>query len=211
MGRIAIIDSKVANIRSLRNAIEYCGGDAIVTSDAQAIADAERIFLPGVGAFGDAMCNLRRAGLDEILDREVRQKGKPFMAICLGMQLLGRASSEHAEGRPHEGLGWLDADVVRIETNDARLKIPHMGWNALDVVRPHPVVDGLNPRNLNFYFVHSYWMRCADRADVVATVDYGIPLTAIVAKDNIIASQFHPEKSQDSGLELLGRFLAWDP
>jgi glutamine amidotransferase len=183
-----------------------------VTRDPEAIRDAARVLLPGVGAFGDAMASLRDGGLDEVLAREVREAGKPFMAICLGMQLLATTSEEHAEsGQPHTGLGWLPAHVARIRPNDARLKIPHMGWNGLELRRRHPIVDRLNPRNLNFYFVHSYWMQCREERDVVATVDYGGPLTAIVARDNIIASQFHPEKSQDSGLELLGRFLAWNP
>ncbi len=209
---IAIIDYGMGNVRSVKNAIEYCGFDASVTSAPAAIADASHIILPGVGAFESAMANLRGAGLVELLTENVREKGKPLLGICLGMQVLAQTSSEHAlEGQPHRGLGWFDAAVVRVEPKRADLKIPHMGWNSLVRERDHPVLKNIRDGDLNFYFVHSYQMQCQNKSDVVALADYGVPVTAIVASENIIATQFHPEKSQDSGLELLNGFLSWNP
>ncbi len=212
MSKIAIVDSGVANIRSLRNAIEYCGGDAVVTRDRAVIADASHVILPGVGAFGDGIASLRAGGLDEVLTHDVKDKGKPFLAICLGMQLLAETSTEHAgEDVAHRGLGWFKGQVIKITPRSRALKIPHMGWNTLETLRPHPVLAGIKPSNLNFYFVHSYWLHCANPNDIVASVRYDTALTAIVARDNIVACQFHPEKSQDSGLELIGNFLRWNP
>jgi len=212
MAHVALVDYGINNIRSVRNAVEYCGFDPVITSDAAAIDDASHVILPGVGAFGDAMEKVRSLGIDAALDRAVREKGKPFLAICLGMQLLARSSEEHADdGEPHRGLAWLDAEVLRIRPNDPALKIPHMGWNTVTADRDHPVLAGVRPQNLTFYFVHSFAMRCNDAADVVGRAEYGQPITAIVARDNIVATQFHPEKSQDSGIELLGNFLRWSP
>lgn len=208
--QVAIVDYGINNIRSVRNAVDYCGFDPVITGDASVIADASHIILPGVGAFGDAMQNLRSRGLDEVLERSVREKGKPFLAICLGMQLLARTSEEHADsGELHHGLGWIDAAVERIRPNDPDLKIPHMGWNTVATKRDHPVLAGIRPGNLAFYFVHSFAMRCNNDNDAIAYADYGQPVTAIVGRDNIVATQFHPEKSQDSGIDLLGNFLRW--
>jgi glutamine amidotransferase len=212
MSRVAIVDYGINNVRSVRNAVDYCGFDPVVTHDAAEIADASHIILPGVGAFGDAMANIRMRGIDEILERHVREKGKPFLAVCLGMQLLAKTSEEHADGEaPHPGLGWFDADVLRLKPNDPDLKIPHMGWNNISKAREHPVLSHMRDGNLAFYFVHSFAMRCNREHDVVARADYGQPVTAIVAKDNIVATQFHPEKSQDSGIELVSNFLRWAP
>jgi glutamine amidotransferase len=212
MSHVAIVDYGINNIRSVRNAVDYCGFDPVITSDKAQIEDASHVILPGVGAFGDAMSNLRSRSLDELLERAVREKGKPFLAICLGMQLLARTSEEHAEtGEPHKGLGWFDASIERIRPNDPGLKIPHMGWNNVTTERDHPVLAGIRPNNLNFYFVHSFAMTCRDRSDLVAVAQYGQPVTAIIARDNLVATQFHPEKSQDSGIELLGNFLRWNP
>ncbi len=212
MPSVAIIDYGMGNVRSVKNAVEYCGSDAIITADPARIADASHIILPGVGAFESAMKNLRRANLVEILEENVRAKGKPMLGICLGMQVLAKGSAEHAaEGEQHEGFGWFDADVIRIETMWHNLKIPHMGWNDIVKQRYHPILANIGDRNLNFYFVHSYQMKCRDTADVVAFANYGVPVTAVVAKDNIVATQFHPEKSQDSGIELIGDFLSWNP
>ncbi len=212
MSDVAIVDYGINNVRSVRNAVEYCGFDPVVTRDVATIASASHVILPGVGAFGDAMNNIRKYGIGEILDRNVREKGKPLLAVCLGMQLLAQTSEEHADdGIPHYGLGWFDADVVRLAPNDPSLKIPHTGWNIVARERDHPVLAHIRDSNLAFYFVHSFAMRCNSPQDVVGRVEYGQSVTAIVAKDNIVATQFHPEKSQDSGIELISNFLRWNP
>jgi glutamine amidotransferase len=212
MSEVAIVDYGINNVRSVRNAVDYCGFNPVVTHDAAVIADASHVILPGVGAFGDAMSNIRARGIDEVLNRHVREKGKPFLAICLGMQLLAKTSEEHADGNaPFEGLGWLDADILRLRPNDPALKIPHMGWNNVFRERPHPVLAGIRDGDLAFYFVHSFAMSCNDPGDVVGWADYGQRVTAMVAKGNIVATQFHPEKTQDSGIELVGNFLRWNP
>jgi len=212
MSEVAIVDYGINNVRSVRNAVDYCGYNPIVTHDAAAIADASHVILPGVGAFGDAMNNIRARGIDEILNRHVREKGKPFLAVCLGMQLLARTSEEHADDDvPHSGLGWFDADILRLKPNDPKLKIPHMGWNIVAKERDHPILAHIRDSDLAFYFVHSFAMRCNNQHDVVGRAEYGQPVTAIVAKDNIVATQFHPEKSQDSGIELVSNFLRWNP
>jgi glutamine amidotransferase len=212
MSEVAIVDYGINNVRSVRNAVDYCGFNPVVTHDASAIADASHVILPGVGAFGDAMNNIRTRGIDEILERHVREKGKPFLAICLGMQLLAQTSEEHADGNaPYCGMGWFDADIMRLQPNDHRLKIPHMGWNIVQKQRDHAVLAHIRDADLAFYFVHSFAMRCNDPGDIVGCAEYGQPVTAIVAKDNIVATQFHPEKSQDSGIELVRNFLRWNP
>ncbi|UWU66956.1 imidazole glycerol phosphate synthase subunit HisH [Bradyrhizobium sp. NC92] len=212
MSGVAIVDYGINNVRSVKNAVEYCGFDPVVTHDADAIADASHVILPGVGAFGDAMSNIRARGIDEMLERHVREKGKPFLAVCLGMQLLANNSEEHADlGIAHRGLGWFDADVLRLMPNDPTLKIPHMGWNMVAKERNHPILANIRENNLAFYFVHSFGMRCRDANDVVGYAQYGQPVTAIIARDNIAATQFHPEKSQDTGIELMSNFLRWNP
>jgi glutamine amidotransferase len=144
------------------------------------------------------------------LDEAVRRKGRPFLGICVGMQLLAERGREY---EVTEGLGWVAGEVDRIAPGDPQLKIPHMGWNTLNVARSHPLVDGLSlgPRGLHAYFVHSYELKVAQRADLLAESDYGGPVTAIVARDNIVGTQFHPEKSQKLGLALIANFLKWKP
>lgn len=208
MGAVAIIDYGMGNVRSVANAVDYCGADPVVTADPQEIADASHLILPGVGAFGDAMTNLRRRGLDEVLHREVREKGKPMLGVCLGMQVLAGVSREHGD---HQGLGWFDADVVRIIPETPGLKVPHTGWNEAAPTRSHPIFAGLAKSRLTFYFVHSFHMRCRDEADRLAIFEHGGRFTAAVARDNIVATQFHPEKSQDSGVRLLTNFIRWRP
>jgi glutamine amidotransferase len=167
--------------------------------------------LPGVGAFADC-----RRGLDAVegmvaaLEEAVRRKGRPFFGICVGMQLLAERGREY---EVTEGLGWIPGEVDRITPSDPSLKIPHMGWNTLNVVRPHPLLDGLTlgPQGRHAYFVHSYEFKVAERADLVAEADYGGAVTAIVARDNIVGTQFHPEKSQKLGLALIANFLKWQP
>ncbi len=208
MTTVAIIDYGRGNVRSVANAVEYCGADAVVTADPAVIDDASHIILPGVGAFGDAMTALQSRGLPEVLRRQAFEKGKPFLGVCLGMQLLADRSAEHGE---HKGLGWIAGEVVRLAPGPDALKIPHMGWNSISVTKPHALFEGIYPGQLNFYFVHSYYFRAADPQSVVAVCEYGASFPVVVGKDNIIAAQFHPEKSQDSGIEVLENFIAWSP
>jgi glutamine amidotransferase len=198
----------MGNVRSVYNALDALGQDAVVTADPKEIANSDRVILPGVGAFGDAMDNLRQRGLIEVLSREVLQEKKPFLGICLGMQLLAMSSTEHGE---HPGLGWFDASVVRFGLPKNGYKVPHMGWNDITPRLDHPLLRGLKEGQFVFYFVHSFHVTCRNPADVAASCDYGYPFTAAVARDNIFATQFHPEKSQDNGLQVLRNFAEWRP
>jgi glutamine amidotransferase len=211
--QVAIIDYGSGNLRSAAKAFERAGRDAglvadvLVTSDPNALRAADRIVLPGVGAFGDC-----RAGLDaipgmvEALEEAVRREAKPFFGICVGMQLMAERGLEHGV---HKGLGWLKGDVVKIEPSDPSLKIPHMGWNELEIVNGHPLLEDMPATHA--YFVHSYAFAVSDPSVLVARVDYGGPVTAMVARDNMVGTQFHPEKSQALGLALIGNFLKWRP
>jgi glutamine amidotransferase len=203
---IAIVDYGMGNVRSLRNALEYLGADVELTCDPHSLASADRIVLPGVGAFGDAMAAIAERRLAPVLDELALVRRKPFLGICLGMQLFARRSYEHGV---HEGLGWFDAEVVRIHA-EPPLKVPHVGWNSLSFDPDDWLFRGLGRGEPNFYFVHSYHMVCVDPRDRVATTDYGTTLTAAARKGNLIAMQFHPEKSQDNGLRLLGNWLEHD-
>ena len=214
---VAIVDYGSGNLHSAAKAFERAAQDAglqqpiVVTNDPSVVAAADRVVLPGVGAFADC-----RRGLDAVdgmvaaLQEAVRRNGRPFFGICVGMQLLAERGREY-EVTP--GLGWIAGEVDRIAPNDPNLKIPHMGWNTLNVDRAHPLLDGLTlgPQGLHAYFVHSYELKVADRADLVAEADYGGPVTAIVARDNIVGTQFHPEKSQRLGLAVIANFLKWKP
>ncbi|MFH2091019.1 MAG: imidazole glycerol phosphate synthase subunit HisH [Pseudomonadota bacterium] len=203
---IAIIDYGMGNVRSVYNALDFIGQEVLITADPGKIADASRIVLPGVGAFGKAMDHLNTAGLVEILNREVLENKKPFLGICLGMQLLASDSSEHGFTN---GLGLIPGQVRMFDRPDSDLKLPHMGWNDIMPQKPHPVFDGLKPGQFCFYFVHSYHFKPQDSGDVLATCDYGGEFCAVLARDNIIATQFHPEKSQDNGIQLLENFVNW--
>jgi imidazole glycerol-phosphate synthase subunit HisH len=205
---IAVVDYGMGNVRSICNAIEWHGHEAVLTADQKVMDDASHLVLPGVGAFGDAMKNIVSRGLQEILQRQVIEKGKPFLGICLGLQLLAKNSEEHGH---HKGLGWLDAEVVKFELPDKKLKIPHMGWNDITVRKSHALFNMLKGNELSFYFVHSYYINCRNPEDVLATCEYGIEFTAAIARNNIVATQFHPEKSQDNGMQVLGNFLNWRP
>jgi glutamine amidotransferase len=214
---VAIVDYGSGNLHSAAKAFERAAYDAgldqpiVVTDDPKKVASADRVVLPGVGAFADC-----RRGLDAVdgmvgaLEEAVRQKGRPFLGICVGMQLLAERGREY---EVTEGLGWIAGEVDRITPNDLSFKIPHMGWNTLNVARAHKLVEGLNlgPQGLHAYFVHSYAFNVAQRGDLLAESDYGGPLTAIVARDNIVGTQFHPEKSQKLGLALIANFLKWNP
>jgi glutamine amidotransferase len=212
---LAIVDYGSGNLRSAAKAFERAAREAglsspiLVTSDPETIAAADRLVLPGVGAFKDCRDGLDAAGVAEALTHAVRVRGAPFLGICVGMQLLASRGLEH---ETTEGLGWIAGDVVRFDIDPA-LRIPHMGWNTLEPARRHPLLDGIEtgPAGLHAYFVHSYVIRPADPADVIATSDYGGPFPAIVGRGNIAGTQFHPEKSQALGLALIGNFLAWSP
>jgi imidazole glycerol-phosphate synthase subunit HisH len=214
---VAIVDYGSGNLHSAAKAFERAAQDAglqqpiVVTNDPSVVAVADRVVLPGVGAFADCRRGLDAvAGMVAALEEAVRRKGRPFLGVCVGMQLLAERGREY-EVTP--GLGWIAGEVDRIAPNDPNLKIPHMGWNTLNVDRAHPLLDGLmlGPQGLHAYFVHSYELKVADRADLVAEADYGGPVTAIVARDNIVGTQFHPEKSQRLGLALIANFLKWKP
>ncbi len=215
--RIALIDYGAGNLHSAGKALERAlveagiDGTVKITDDAAAVASADRIVLPGDGAYADCMGQLRAApGMIETLDRRVRREGAPFLGICVGLQLLATQGTEHGVTK---GLGWIPGSVDRLRPADPALKVPHMGWNTLDDHRPHALTDGapLGPDGWHAYFLHAYHLTAADEADVVARADYGQPVTAIVARGNIAGAQFHPEKSQRLGLRLLVNFLRWRP
>ena len=214
---VAIVDYGAGNLPSAAKAFERAARESghdppnVVTSDPDQVARADRVVLPGVGAFADCRRGLDAIdGMVEALDERVRRGGRPFLGICVGMQLMAECGREHTVT---EGLGWIRGDVDRIAPDDPELKIPHMGWNTLNVSKPHPLLDGIavGPQGLHAYFVHSFHLQPADRADLVAQADYGGPVTAIVGRDTMVGTQFHPEKSQRLGLALIGNFLKWTP
>jgi glutamine amidotransferase len=214
---IAIIDYGSGNLHSAAKAFQRAVRDAgldetiAVTSDPEAVRRADRIVLPGVGAFADCRRGLHAVpGMTEALTETVRGKGRPFFGICVGMQLMATRGLEY-ETSP--GLDWIAGDVTAIRPDDPALKIPHMGWNTLHPQRDHPVLDGIatGPDGLHAYFVHSYALEPADMNDLVAVSSYGGPVTAVVARENLVGTQFHPEKSQSLGLRLIANFLRWRP
>ncbi len=215
--RVAIIDYGSGNLRSATKAFERAaretGIDAVIdlTDKADDVAAADRIVLPGVGAYADCRRGLDAVpGMTEVLIEAVERKARPFLGICVGMQLM---SSRGLEKTTTEGFGWIPGDVVEMTPDDANLKIPQIGWNTLDIHSPHPLFDGIptGPDGLHAYFVHSYHLAATNPADVIATTDYGGPLTAFVGRDNMAGAQFHPEKSQKLGLALIANFLRWKP
>lgn len=208
-----IIDYGSGNLRSAEKAFERSchelglSMEIEVSGDAEAVRAADRIVLPGVGAFGDCRRGLDAVpGLADALEETVHEKARPFLGICVGMQLMATRGLEHGE---HKGLGWIAGDVVEMKPSDTSLKIPHMGWNELQITKPHPVLADLPVSHA--YFVHSYHLQPADEGDVIARTDYGGPVTAAVARDNMVGTQFHPEKSQALGLALIRNFLQWKP
>ena len=203
MALAVIVDYELGNLRSVAGAVEKVGHNALVSSQVEDLQNADKLILPGVGAFGDGMANLHRLGLVEPLSRLVLEQGKPILGICLGSQLLARESSEFGH---HEGLGWVDATVVKIDTGDEALRIPHVGWNELIQVKKSSLLEGISEDAL-FYYVHSFQVKCEDARLVTGECEYGTRLTAVFEKDNIFATQFHPEKSQLDGLRLLKNFL----
>jgi glutamine amidotransferase len=214
---VVIVDYGSGNLRSaqkafMRAATEAGISDAIVVSaDPVRVARADRVVLPGVGAFADCMAGLASTpGMMEALKEAVVTRGQPMLGVCVGMQLLATRGLEFVTT---EGLGWIPGDCRRLEPGDPALKIPHMGWNALEAVRTHPVLDGiaLGEHGLHAYFVHSFVVVPDDAKDIVALSEHGRPFAAVVGRDNVVGTQFHPEKSQKLGLALIANFLRWTP
>ena len=201
---LAIVDYGLGNLRSIRAALERLEVAYACTSDKETIGKADGLILPGVGAFGDGMNNLRRLGLTELLGDLVVEGKRPVLGICLGFQLMAREGHEFGHA---PGLGWIEAAVVPMSKVDESVRIPHVGWNDCTRTRQSPLFDEI-PENALFYFTHSYHMRCSDERDVVAMSDHGLPFVAAVQKGNIFGTQFHPEKSQWHGLSLLRNFAA---
>ncbi|WGW02224.1 imidazole glycerol phosphate synthase subunit HisH [Tropicibacter oceani] len=208
----AIIDYESGNLHSAEKAFqkmaaETGGAKVVITDDPDVVARADHIVLPGDGAFPSCAKALRASGCFEAMIEAVEQRGRPFLGICVGMQLMARMGHEYEEC---EGLGWIDGEVMRITPGDTALKVPHMGWNDLVIERPHPVLEGIETGD-HAYFVHSYQMRLASPEQRIAHVDYGGDVTAIVGQGNRIGLQFHPEKSAGTGLRMIANFLSWRP
>lgn len=202
---LALIDYGAGNLQSVRNALKAAGADdVLVTADPDIVAKADRIVLPGVGAFGSCMGALSAIdGMVEAMEQRVHGDGTPFLGICVGMQLLADAGVEHGT---HPGLGWIGGTVEAIVPSDDSIKVPHMGWNDVRPAYAHPLIEAGEA-----YFLHSYHFHVSDNANVMAHTHHGGPIVAAVARGNIVGVQFHPEKSQAYGLALLGRFLKWTP
>jgi imidazole glycerol-phosphate synthase subunit HisH len=204
---IGIIDYGMGNLLSVRHALTFLGAKVKVCESTADLGDIDRIVLPGVGAFGDCVRNLRQRGFIKPLNDMVIRDGMPILGICLGMQVMARKS---LEGGEHEGLGWIDGDVILIQPEDPSLRVPHVGWNEVHYRKNSPLFDRL-PVSCDLYFVHSYFVDCDDKQVVDATCQHGLSITAAIRKNNIFATQFHPEKSQDYGLRILKNFLSWKP
>ena len=214
MSIIAVIDYGSGNLRSVVNAVRAAATDdgrddkVILAKTGEDLMKADAIILPGVGHFADCRHNLANAtGLEQSLTEMVHHKARPFLGICVGMQMMATTGYE---GQAIEGLSWIEGDVRKLQPDDTGLKIPHMGWNALTFSNPHKVTSHMSPSS-QVYFVHSYHMRANDEQAVVATTHYGQPVTAIIARDTMIGTQFHPEKSQAEGQSFLRGFLNWRP
>jgi len=212
--KVAIIDYGSGNLRSAAKSFERAAREQTLNADIQVtgnpgdILSADRIVLPGVGAFADCRAGLEAVdGLHDALNVAVIEKARPFLGICVGMQLMSDVGHEFGDT---PGLGWIAGDVTALSPNDPALKIPHMGWNDLEIVTPHPVFDGIEG-GAHAYFVHSFQFKTKDPAHVLARVNYGGPVTAAVGRDNMIGTQFHPEKSQALGLHFIANFLRWTP
>jgi glutamine amidotransferase len=214
---VAIVDYGSGNLHSAAKAFERAARETghdqpiVVTRDPDAVRRADRVVLPGVGAFADCRRGLDAVpGMVDALEETVRGKGRPFLGICVGMQLMAERGREYVVA---DGLGWIKGEVDKIAPSDPALKIPHMGWNTLAARAKHALLDGIpvGPDGLHAYFVHSYELRPQDSADLIAQAEYGGPVTAIVGRDSMVGTQFHPEKSQKLGLALIANFLKWKP
>jgi glutamine amidotransferase len=208
-----LVDYNSGNLHSAekafqRVAAEVGGGEVLVSSRPQDVARADRVVLPGDGAFPACRHALDAyGGLFDAIEQAVRVQGRPFLGICVGMQMMASWGREYTDTA---GFDWIGGEVVKITPSDPALKVPHMGWNNIVIDRPHPVLEGIHSGD-HAYFVHSYHFRVADPAHLLAHCDYGGPITAIVGRDNMVGVQFHPEKSQAAGLRLIGNFLRWRP
>jgi glutamine amidotransferase len=208
-----IVDYASGNLHSAeksfqRMARETGAGAVVVSGDPDVVRRADRIVLPGVGAFADCRAGLlARPGLFAAIEARAIGEGVPFLGVCVGMQMMAEVGREHGDT---PGFGWIAGEVVRLAPVDPTLKVPHMGWNALEILWPHPVLAGVAPGD-HVYFVHSYHLAASDPATVLARADHGGPVTAAVGRDNLVGVQFHPEKSQAAGLRLIANFLAWRP
>ena len=202
---VTVIDYGLGNIFSVVKSFEMIGADVQVSSNADDLRAADHLILPGVGAFADGIRYLKEKGLDTVLTEEVVEKKKPFLGICLGLQLLAAVGEEHGS---HQGLGWIPGTVRKLDTGNEPLKIPHVGWNNLEIVHDNPLFTDIH-KDSDFYFVHSYQLHCDNAEDLIATTSYGETITAAVWHENIFATQFHPEKSQSAGLKLLENFLSY--
>lgn len=206
--RVVIIDYGSGNLRSVANAVEHVqdarNQSVMVSADADVIKQADAIILPGVGAYKDCMQGLLALpDVVDVMQERVQVDKVPFLGVCVGMQLLSDTGFEHGE---QSGLGWVSGEVVPLAPSDASLKVPHMGWNTLRILHDHPILADIRDGD-HVYFVHSYYFRCKDARNVLVEVDYGQAVPAVIAQDNIVATQFHPEKSQRAGLQLLKNFL----
>ncbi|MEM6758262.1 MAG: imidazole glycerol phosphate synthase subunit HisH [Pseudomonadota bacterium] len=213
MSLTVLIDYESGNLHSAQKAFERMArevdaGEVVVTTDADTVARADRIVLPGDGAFPACAAALRGAGgVYDALRDAVEQRGRPFLGICVGMQLMAQVGREYSDT---DGLGWIDGEVVPIAPEDPALKVPHMGWNDLVLSHAHPVFDGIATGD-HAYFVHSYQFSVSDASQRLAHVNYGGAVTAVVGRDTMVGTQFHPEKSQDVGLRMIRNFLTWSP
>jgi len=212
---VVIIDYGSGNLRSAAKSFERAAREAgldlevVVTADPERVRVAERVVLPGVGAFGHCRAGLYALpGMVAALEEAVIARGRPFFGICIGMQLMAAVGREHGD---HAGLGWIPGEVTALAPTDPALKIPHMGWNALEILKPeHPVLDGVDSGTY-VYFVHGYELRPESAEHLLARAEYGGPMAAVVGRDNLFGTQFHPEKSQTAGLAIIGNFLRWRP
>jgi imidazole glycerol-phosphate synthase subunit HisH len=202
-----IVNYGMGNLKSVYNAIEYLGGRALICNSPADLDKVTKIIVPGVGSFGKCIGNLCEAGFSEKLNEYVLTKGIPTLGICVGMQIM---ATRGIEGGEYKGLNWFDGEVIRIDSKENSLRIPNIGWTEIELTRPHSLFDKISKKPV-VYFVHSYYMKCTHPEDVLATYNYGDRITACILKNNIVATQFHPEKSQDTGLQFLDNFLKWTP
>jgi glutamine amidotransferase len=204
---IGIVDYGMGNLKSVFSAFEYIGSQVCICSHPEDLTQVDKIVIPGVGAIEQCINKLKVSGFADALNEQVLNQAKPTMGICLGMQVMCRTSFE---GGTHECLGWFDADVVKLNPGNPAMKVPNIGWNLTEYDRNNPMFQGL-PNSPDFYFVHSYHVKTLNPQDVAASYQYGERVTASIFKDNIFATQFHPEKSQDLGLKILENFVKWKP
>lgn len=204
---IGIIDYGMGNLLSVYSAFDYLAADVRICKYPEDLIEVDKIVIPGVGAFENCIDKIKSENMLEALNEHVIKNGKPTLGICLGMQIM---ATKGYEGGEHEGLNWFDAEVVKLNPEDATLRIPNIGWNEIEFKTDIPLFKNI-PFKADMYLVHSYYMKCKSAKDIIATYNYGQVVTAAVMKDNIVATQFHPEKSQDHGLKFLENFINWNP